>query len=194
MCNIRCPQLFGTATEHPCWCCCNGRTVPQRAPYPTVYVHVHVCPALYSFIYFRSPDSAPMAHIHPHRSWAAKDGCVCICRQLLVCSIQWVGQKGRSINRLTVIYSYLVYPCIMERTAQGVFSSVVLCVDEEAADHSVRVIKVLRGNDLLRRAGVKEAGLLRELTTGVGEGGDAQVHNTHAWLCCWRGKRRWRDG
>lgn len=61
---------------------------------------------------------------------------------------------------------------------RGVFSSVLLAVDEEAAQPDggsdaaatggagVEVaIKVLRGNDLMLRAGLKEAALLRELMT-----------------------------
>ncbi len=54
---------------------------------------------------------------------------------------------------------------------KGVFSSVVLCLDEESGGeegkHEV-AIKVLRGNDLMLRAGMKEAALLRDLQVQVG--------------------------
>lgn len=70
---------------------------------------------------------------------------------------------------------------------KGVFSSVVLCVDEDEASPlkgQEVAIKVLRGNELMLRAGVKEAALLRELTAGE-DGGGAQQVRVWGGVSCW---------
>ena len=72
---------------------------------------------------------------------------------------------------------------------RGVFSSVLLAVDEEAPPPGEEsdtgkgrevAIKVLRGNDLMLRAGLKEAALLRELMGAKEEGGEVG-----GWVCVW---------
>lgn len=47
---------------------------------------------------------------------------------------------------------------------KGVFSSVIRCIDTEDANEEV-AIKIVRTNDLMRKAGEKEAEILRKLNS-----------------------------
>lgn len=53
---------------------------------------------------------------------------------------------------------------------KGVFSSVVRCIDTERETNTEVAIKIIRSNDLMRKAGEKEAEILRRLNSTDKEG------------------------